>query len=356
MQFKKLMSARELFDKNLSNKEKQQILVKYANWLATLLGRPLVQDDFKVKGRISYATIASYFDSSLTNFFNKCSFDASHRKKNMSDKELKQFLCSIRIIDTRGCWLTNYFRAKGTSGRQRVKFKRRLESLYRVAFILFKKPIPDTYFILHSCDNPLCYNPNHLKTGTAKDNVLDAVSKGRWQVSRPKNRKPHRIKDPYDKNLLLQFAKEHSKITEKNEWLFMDGLLKEVYPDIHIGGRKYLLHRLLLANKLNKLYDDIEIARHKLPDGSKPHKHDVNPDHLFEGSRRENSFDSLVYNKSYKLSFIKAKLVKEAAKKTDFSSRGSKMKFDKKWARKLDVHEFTISSIRRGESWNDCIK
>lgn len=32
---------------------------------------------------------------------------------------------------------------------------------------------------LHSCDNPPCVNINHLSFGTAKENVLDAVTKGR---------------------------------------------------------------------------------------------------------------------------------------------------------------------------------
>lgn len=33
--------------------------------------------------------------------------------------------------------------------------------------------------VLHSCDNPLCCNPEHLSIGTAKGNSEDMVSKGR---------------------------------------------------------------------------------------------------------------------------------------------------------------------------------
>lgn len=32
---------------------------------------------------------------------------------------------------------------------------------------------------LHSCDNPPCCNPSHLRWGTQKENVADAMAKGR---------------------------------------------------------------------------------------------------------------------------------------------------------------------------------
>lgn len=37
---------------------------------------------------------------------------------------------------------------------------------------------------LHSCDNKLCCNPNHLFLGTAKDNSEDMLSKGRHKAQR----------------------------------------------------------------------------------------------------------------------------------------------------------------------------
>ena len=33
--------------------------------------------------------------------------------------------------------------------------------------------------MLHSCDEPLCINPDHLRWGTARENAMDCVNRGR---------------------------------------------------------------------------------------------------------------------------------------------------------------------------------
>lgn len=50
---------------------------------------------------------------------------------------------------------------------------------HRYAYVLAKGPIPAGAMILHSCDNPPCCNPDHLRPGTAKENREDAISRGR---------------------------------------------------------------------------------------------------------------------------------------------------------------------------------
>lgn len=54
---------------------------------------------------------------------------------------------------------------------------------HRVAFTLAKGEIPDGLDVLHRCDNPPCCEPDHLFAGTALDNAVDMIAKGRgwWQ-------------------------------------------------------------------------------------------------------------------------------------------------------------------------------
>lgn len=50
---------------------------------------------------------------------------------------------------------------------------------HREAFRLYVGPIPDGYDVCHRCDNPPCFNPEHLFVGTRLDNMRDAKAKGR---------------------------------------------------------------------------------------------------------------------------------------------------------------------------------
>lgn len=50
---------------------------------------------------------------------------------------------------------------------------------HRVSWILHKGPVPEGSVIRHRCDNAGCVNPDHLELGTQRDNMRDAMVRGR---------------------------------------------------------------------------------------------------------------------------------------------------------------------------------
>jgi len=88
-----------------------------------------------------------------------------------------KLMSNIRISET-CCW--EWQRARTQDGYGIVS-KRKNENVYahRLAYEIFVGDIPAGYHILHSCDNPCCCNPKHLRVGTNYDNVQDRQNKNR---------------------------------------------------------------------------------------------------------------------------------------------------------------------------------
>lgn len=55
---------------------------------------------------------------------------------------------------------------------------------HRVAYALVEQKMP-RLLVLHSCDNPPCCNPKHLREGTSKENALEMCAKGRHKYILP---------------------------------------------------------------------------------------------------------------------------------------------------------------------------
>ncbi len=70
-------------------------------------------------------------------------------------------------------------------GRTYLANKKRCPA-HRLAWIHVHGPIPDGMYVLHSCDNPRCCNPNHLFLGTLQDNSNDMMRKGRHRTNNPR--------------------------------------------------------------------------------------------------------------------------------------------------------------------------
>lgn len=82
-----------------------------------------------------------------------------------------------------GCveWTGVTVKSNGYEGHRYGRFTRdgKKHLAHRVAYQRAFGGIPDGTKVLHRCDNPLCCNPQHLFLGTQRDNVRDAIGKGR---------------------------------------------------------------------------------------------------------------------------------------------------------------------------------
>lgn len=93
------------------------------------------------------------------------------------------FWSKVQKAEPDKCWLWKGYRKPDGYG----VFCWESSSIYAHRFSLELergKPLGDL-FACHHCDNPPCVNPAHLFLGTHRDNIIDAVSKGRMGKPRP---------------------------------------------------------------------------------------------------------------------------------------------------------------------------
>lgn len=64
-------------------------------------------------------------------------------------------------------------------GYGKVKVHGKTWKAHRLAYTRQVGPIPEGLVLMHSCDNRMCINPEHLTPGTHQENLADRDAKGR---------------------------------------------------------------------------------------------------------------------------------------------------------------------------------
>jgi HNH endonuclease len=95
----------------------------------------------------------------------------------MDIESAKERLLAKRLIDEAGCWIWTGYR--NLLGYGEITIRGKGWRTHRLSHVLFVGPIAPKLQVCHTCDVPSCFNPQHLWLGTAQENRLDAVKKGR---------------------------------------------------------------------------------------------------------------------------------------------------------------------------------
>jgi len=82
-----------------------------------------------------------------------------------------------KVQKSEGCWTWKAGFYRTGYGAFHVKRKKRFA--HRVAYEFEIGPIPVGKVVMHTCDNPACVRPEHLRVGDQAENVADMIQKKR---------------------------------------------------------------------------------------------------------------------------------------------------------------------------------
>lgn len=103
-----------------------------------------------------------------------------------------RFMMKVDLEGPNGCWL---WLASQSRGYGQINVGGVPQKAYRVAWELFRGPIPAGMSIDHLCRQPLCVNPDHLEVVTLAENTRRQLA----AIGHPNALKTHcRNGHPYD--------------------------------------------------------------------------------------------------------------------------------------------------------------
>ncbi len=102
--------------------------------------------------------------------------EVAERQHADTESQALRFWSKVDRRDAKECWL--WTAGVGRSGYGLFWDGEKVRTASRMAY-LFAKGDPGNLQVHHTCDNPLCCNPDHLWAGSQLENMRDMLSKGR---------------------------------------------------------------------------------------------------------------------------------------------------------------------------------
>lgn len=141
----------------------------------------------------------------------------------LPDEVIKKFWDSVEPNGDE-CW--EWPRGRGSHGYGVMYGPKRTQYLaHRVALQIREEPPSPGLHALHSCDNKICVNPEHLRWGTHAENLAEAADRGLMKPGRVLGKTCPKGHEYTDANTIVTIRKE------KN-------------------GRSYTCHRCRECNRL----------------------------------------------------------------------------------------------------------
>jgi hypothetical protein len=99
-----------------------------------------------------------------------------HRIKLFSQEKIKNIFWD-KIQKTESCWIWDGSLANNGYGH--IFLAHRTIGAHVFSYLIHKGEIIKGNVVMHSCDNKICVNPNHLSSGTQSENIKDCFLKNR---------------------------------------------------------------------------------------------------------------------------------------------------------------------------------
>lgn len=93
------------------------------------------------------------------------------------ERDLERFWRETLVTPFHACY--EFIGHIGERGYGLIRFGGKTRLAHRVSYEIHKGPIPEGNVIMHTCDNPRCVRPEHLKAGTQSENMKDMANKKR---------------------------------------------------------------------------------------------------------------------------------------------------------------------------------